>query len=289
MCEETDRRILFLLNTCREHHIKINKPENVEVFARNISSIENEKKKSHDLLFDAIESDVRDCESFVMTQRETIDEIKSNISKLEDYYQVIHFISTMTHNLGGAQPAQAARDAENPAAEPLMDSTLQFIAGTVKHDEMERMKKMLFRITRGKALTHFRPFDQDGVEKVAYLVIFSAAGGNKERVQKICDSFMGQRFEIPDMNTLDEVLLEIRGKVNKSKNLYDTSVNQLKDYLYEMNSSSTEDAGVSTLEIYKWFVAKEKAIYNALNMLRLTGQTFIGYMWVPAEKEVVAS
>ena len=63
-----------------------------------------------------------------------------------------------------------------------MEATLQYIAGTVKRDEMERMKKMLFRITRGKALTHQKNFDQDGVEKVAYLVIFSAAGGNKERV-----------------------------------------------------------------------------------------------------------
>jgi len=117
LCEESERRILFLINTCRDHHIKINKPENVSVFARNISSIESEKKKSHDLLFDAIESEVRDCESFVMTQRETIDEIKSNISKLDDYYEVIHFISTMTHNLEGARPAQANRDAENPSNE----------------------------------------------------------------------------------------------------------------------------------------------------------------------------
>ena len=173
-----------MLNTCREHHIKINKPANVETFSRNISSIESEKKKSHDLLFDAIESEVRDCESFVVTQRETIDEIKSNISKLDDYYEVIHFTSTMMHNLEGARPAQGGgRDAENPANNvDLVDSSLQFIAGTVKHDEMERMKKMLFRITRGKALTHFKPFVQDGVEKVAYLVVFSAAGGNKERV-----------------------------------------------------------------------------------------------------------
>ena len=44
------------------------------------------------------------------------------------------------------------------------------------------MKKMLFRITRGKALTHFKEFEQDNVEKVAYLVVFNAAGGNKERV-----------------------------------------------------------------------------------------------------------
>jgi len=50
-----------------------------------------------------------------MTQRETIDEIKNNVTKLEDYYQVIHFISTMTHNLGGAVPAQNNGDAEAPS------------------------------------------------------------------------------------------------------------------------------------------------------------------------------
>ena len=290
MCEETERRILLLLNTCRDHHIKINKPENVQVFSRNISSIESEKKKSHDLLFDAIETEVRDCESFVVTQRETIDEIKSNIQKLDDYYEVIHFISTMTNNLQGARPAQGGgRDAENPGNDLQIDSTLQFIAGTVKLDEMERMKKMLFRITRGKALTHFKPYIQDGIEKVAYLVVFSAAGGNKERVQKICDSFMGQRFEIPDMNGLDEVILEIKGKISKSRALYDTSVGQLKDYLYDLNSSKThsEDADVSVLEIYKWFVAKEKSIYYAMNQLKLHRQTFIGYMWIPSEKESV--
>ena len=82
---------------------------------------------------------------------------------------------------------------------------------------------------------------------------------------------MGQRFEIPDMNSLDEVLIETKGRIMKSKSLYDTSLNQLKDYLYEMNSSSNHqgEKNVSTLEIYKWFVAKEKAIYHALNMLNL--------------------
>ena len=75
----------------------------------------------------------------MVTQRDTIEEIKTNIRKLEDYYQVVHFISEMMHNLGGAQPAKAVGDAENPgASEPLMDSSLQFIAGTVKMKEMEQ-------------------------------------------------------------------------------------------------------------------------------------------------------
>jgi len=296
LCEETERRILFLLNTCREYHIKINKPADPESFSRNIAAIEAEKKKSHDLLFDAIETEVRDCERFVVSQRDTIDEIKRNIDKLDDYNQVISFISSMMNNLNGARPAQAASDAENPGGDLYIDSALQFIAGTVKHEEMERMKLMLFRITRGRALTHFRPYTQNNVEKVAYMVVFSAAGGNLDRVQKICDSFLGQRFEIPDMNTLEREKMEIQTKISKSQALYNTSVKQLKEYLFELNSSAEAAQGqnrqrdrqvvnVSTLETYKWFVAKEKAIYNALNMLKLHRQTFIGYMWIPSEKQ----
>lgn len=40
----------------------------------------------------------------------------------------------------------------------------------------------------------------------------------------------------------------------------------------------------STLEIYSWFVAKEKAIYTALNMLGSRDPrdaTYTGYVWAP--------
>lgn len=40
-----------------------------------------------------------------------------------------------------------------------MDSTLQFISGTINRKDQEQMGKMLFRITRGKALTHFKIFN----------------------------------------------------------------------------------------------------------------------------------
>jgi len=61
------------------------------------------------------------------------------------------------------------------------------------------MRKMLFRATRGQALTHFRTFEQDDVQKVAYLVVFQAMGKGRDKIQRICDSFMGQRFEIPNL------------------------------------------------------------------------------------------
>ena len=43
---------------------------------------------------------------------------------------------------------------------------------------------------------------------------------------------------------------------------------------------------VSTLEVFKWFVAKEKALYFALNNMRLIQQTYTGFFWAPTELEM---
>jgi hypothetical protein len=70
--------------------------------------------------------------------------------------------------------------------------------------------------------------------------------------------------------------------------VYSISRNQLKTYLMQQNSATnanSEDGEVSTFEILKWFVAKEKAIYNAINMMKARHNTYIGFIWAPTSKE----
>lgn len=140
------------------------------------------------------------------------------------------------------------------------------------------------------ALTHFSDFEHEGELRCAYLVMFSGVGQFRERIQKICDTFMGQRFEIPNLQTLDSVLLENEEEIAKSKDIYHMSYNMLQGYLYDMNAATNngqEESDVSTLEIYKWFVAKEKAIYNAINMMSARQSTYIGFIWAPVDQEAV--
>lgn len=61
---------------------------------------------------------------------------------------------------------------------------ISFVAGTIKDgDEPARMQRMLFRITRGKALTHFSiPFTQDKQQKVVYMVVFQDGQMIRDRV-----------------------------------------------------------------------------------------------------------
>jgi vacuolar-type H+-ATPase subunit I/STV1 len=68
-----------------------------------------------------------------------------------------------------------------------------------------------------------------------------------------------------------------------------TSRVQLKDYLTKINLINSDrrpdENSTSTIEVYKWFVAKEKAIYNSLNYMRQGNQIFIGYFWCPTHAE----
>jgi len=67
---------------------------------------------------------------------------------------------------------------EGGANQPLLGGggvNICFVAGTINDgDEPMRMARMLFRATRGKALTHFaeKPFMQDGKQKITYMVVF---------------------------------------------------------------------------------------------------------------------
>ena len=167
----------------------INKPKSVNVFMRNIAVIESDKKKGHDLLFDAIEEEVNKNEAFIREQIQAIQEMKEGISKLQDYQKVIGFVKKMLPQLQNAVPSSnAGVDDENNNMDSEM---LQFVSGTILETEKERMKKMLFRATRGMALTHFEEFDYQGELKCAYLVMFSGVGRYREKIQKICDTFMG--------------------------------------------------------------------------------------------------
>jgi hypothetical protein len=52
---------------------------------------------------------------------------------------------------GGGKTAQPEQIVE--AGEPMLGG-VSFIAGTIRSEEEERLKKMIFRATRGKALVH---------------------------------------------------------------------------------------------------------------------------------------
>lgn len=167
LCDETERKLLFLIQKCNEYRIKMFKPSSPAAFKAKIQQIEEDKHKASHLLFDAIEADVNDKEEFVQRMSKQINDMNTDINKLDDYIRVLNFVNQMVSQLGGnARPAQARGDHNNSiqgtkegdqladASEPMLGG-VSFISGTIRQEEQDRLKKMIFRATRGKALTYF--------------------------------------------------------------------------------------------------------------------------------------
>lgn len=132
-----------------------------------------------------------------------ITDMQNNINKQVDYCHVLTFVARQSNQLASMQMGMQG-GMQDGSMQPLLNDAgvnISFVAGTIKDgDEPIRMQRMLFRITRGKALTHFsEPFVQDKQQKVVYMVVFQDGQMIRDRVTKICDSFMGSRFEIPGL------------------------------------------------------------------------------------------
>lgn len=124
---------------------------------------------------------------------------------MDDYRRVLDFVREMLPFINNLVPKDKRSESINDdmrmsqLSEYLIDERdrfdeIQFVAGTIRQEEQDRLKRLVFRITRGKALTYFLDFSQHGAQKSVYIVVFQDVAGTGQKVEKVCDSFLGERF-----------------------------------------------------------------------------------------------
>lgn len=107
----------------------------------------------------------------------------------------------------------------------------------------------------------------------------------RDRVQKICDSFMGSRFDVPSLgDQLFDQLKQVRFQITEDRELLRSSKSQLRQYLTSINGNCNEQVP-SQLEVIHNHIVKEKSIYNVINMLQARNSNYIGFLWSAVEYE----
>jgi V-type H+-transporting ATPase subunit a len=201
-------------------------------------------------------------------------------------------INASNPDFGGMQMNTINDDQRNPLIQG-GERELRFahVAGTIETSERQRMKKLLFRATKGTTLVVFSDFEQahkdfsgKEVMKSAYFVTFQDVEHIRNRVMRICESFNGQRFDLPGPEQITQKLAEIKRSIQDAEALKKSSKKQLRTYLTQINTIGGDQnqlKEISQLEILKWYVAKEKALYHSLNMFKQGQSMFIGFFWSP--------
>jgi vacuolar-type H+-ATPase subunit I/STV1 len=206
LCEEAERKLNYLLDQCKKHYVDVFPPENVKAFLSQLTKIKDNKRKAINLLLDEIQKDINQQESFVDQQNQRLKETEATLANFRDAYQVFNVALKMIPQLN----QKAKTDLEkNPEAAPFIegDNTIKIerIAGVVETSEVERLRRLVFRATKAKSFMHVEQFlhpEMEGVKSInpksVYIITFQDGQTIKDKITRICDSFTGQRYDLPE-------------------------------------------------------------------------------------------
>lgn len=79
----------------------------------------------------------------------------------------------------------------------------------VDQADIERLQRLIFRSTKGKSYLFKQEFNEDLYEasekreaKSVYIIMYWEGAHIKNKIERICDSFGGQRYELPPLNEI---------------------------------------------------------------------------------------
>ena len=175
--------------------------------------------------------------------------------------------------------------------------SFSYIAGLIPQEERLRFKRLLFRRTRGNIVTVLHDlekpvltYDKQEMKKSMYVAIFRESQALHTTVMKVCEAFSSEmysaysllRYDISgDVSAREEELSkqerEFTGILNVTTAEIASRVEQIAAPLEGMNASA--------LVVYKWYLERQKTVYNALNMFKVEDSWFKGVCWCQTAKK----
>ena len=123
--------------------------------------------------------------------------------------------------------------------------------------------------------------------KTVYLLVFPKGNILRNKLLLLWDSFLGERYDIPK-GDVNEIIEAVNQRIQETKQLILATQEQITKYLFSINL--LEDSDISAILLYKWFVAKEKALYSCLNLFKFGNSLLVGLFWAPkSEVETIYS
>jgi hypothetical protein len=110
MCDDTERRIAFLLQKSIELKVACTRPKNIETQTLYADIMAKNRQIASELLFDSIEKDIQQKEQFVLSQSRMITEMQNAINKKVDLCWVLTFVAKQSNALNGHAMQSAFQD-----------------------------------------------------------------------------------------------------------------------------------------------------------------------------------
>ena len=258
--------------------------------------IENETSENNKKLKELIESyNLVDAQLNLLIEKKSVYDKSSELI----FSQLNTYKIPKKQNIGlgiddQSQIQNILKSAENTQKSSLLlddydVSELNFISGIIKAEDDMRMKRMIFRASRGRALPTF--FDltvedkltKQKIEKKIFTIFVQGGAQNflAKKIIQICDIFGASRFTIPKREDLQNEINSVQQEIYEKKEYLKTVETSIKDFFKDKIG---ENEFPGKYDMYKLYFLQEKLLFTNLNKCKLHKDLLDGEVWIPEEK-----
>ena len=311
-CDEALKNIQIFENMADLYKEKIIKYKDYETFKLDLeNSMRNMDRNYGSTYFDLIENETSennkklkeliDSYNLVDAQLTLLIEKKSVFDKSSEliFSQLNTYKIPKKQNIGLGIDDNSAiqnilKSAENDQKKAILIddydvSELNFISGIIRAEDDMRMKRMIFRASRGRALPTF--FDLTVEDKLTHqkiekkiFTIFVQGGAQNflaNKIIQICDIFGASRFTIPKREDLQNEINNIQQEIYEKKEYLKTVETSIKEFFKDKIG---ENELPGKYDMYKLYFLQEKLLFSNLNKCKLHKDLLDGEVWIPEEK-----
>ena len=265
-CNDIIRKIDYLIEVCESHGIEQRKLPSLADFKEARNALREEVGTSKYAIFDILEKQCEQKEQFISEQTKSIKDMWHNFNYLIEYKEVLKKLSAfflnqprninrLSNPFEGEEEGKGQRHSsgENLFGRASADSeedyqigfqiqqnkvlNLSSLAGIINREEIQRIKRIVFRACRGNALIHTIPIMRDIKEysgerilKDVYIITFQEGDALRAKLTRICESFNTDNFQLPTGN-FHERIQDVKNKIKETKHLITMTTNEMKLYL----------------------------------------------------------
>ena len=303
-CDEIDLKINNLDSLCKRYKEKQQKYKNIDSFFKDLETDMRLKERSMAMsYFDTLEHEIMEDEKtgiqLMNNYTEIIDNLENCFEKQAVLLKVQNLLkigSNKSGNTGNNNQIIKIESGNNSmsledgyGATP--SSSMMIIAGVIAGEDLLRMKRMIFRVSKGRASPTFfeyNPemiFNEDSISasKKIYVVFFQETleGVLLQKIIKVCDIFNASRFSIPPREQFQGAFKDLQTEIAEKQNLLNKVKMSSISFIKNKVGNSAE---ASKFEFYKQYFKKEKYIYSNLNKCKVRDNFIDGEVFIPESK-----
>lgn len=222
-CDDSEKRLARFEKFCSDHNVEIYKYDNYDSFISDLTEdVRARDRKYGSTYFDLIEAELIEDEKKFLELVESSDRIGEKYSELIEKKAVMEkmremFVAGEIKDLVSYAPSQSYHEMGQA-------SDLSYIAGVCRAEDELRLKRMIFRVGKGRALMTFFNLNQGNntVNKIKHknapplrkiFLIFLQSGVENyllTKINKILEVFNVNRYQIPRPDKIPEELKQIQ-------------------------------------------------------------------------------